>query len=675
MFKHRLRGFSKSFRSQIDPEKSEALRRTKTDMETDLSRIAKLIKNEDGTSRKEKEKELGWLVEDFYTQYQSLYSLYGRLTGEYVKSGHRMSSVSSSSSESEYFSSEEVDANSDINDSNQKPFPRERERSLELLLKTQASNEFDEQLKRNPELQVESQAREDKQLLRAKNAYLHRRVLELELFLKESKGTVSVLQAKLKTNEDHAASKISELMARIHKLEQEAKSLRTQKGKKEEKVRRNRNEALSQKKDFDNQINAMQQMLDSLSNHNKELEVQLERTRAEVSQLCSVRIENLEEDLAEEKECFLARIKDLELEVESRRSKQRDLEDRNNELERAMARRGEEISELLRDHESCKEGATIHAEALKTLVEKQRLELYQQSMLELQNERSQKEYSESLTMMENLNDKLETRVADQEETINKLTESIEQIGAENKRAEIGSKNMKLCQQLSERKMERTIQMLYQRIHEAEQLNNENKESHKMAKQRYEEENRILRERIARYEDELRVRATTPSAPIEVNINGLELGAQALDLAAGKLEEHRERVQGLVSKMLGEVEFAKDWTREKNGEVKELKEKVDGLKLLLDEKEEKELILKEMLWKLEAMVSKEGGEKLNLMKSVRHLERKVEKLEMIVKEKDGELVGLGEKKREAIRQLCLLVEFHRNRYVYLKDSMSKRKKIW
>jgi len=569
-----------------------------TDMESDLSRIAKLIKNEeqckkDGTSMKEKE--LMWVVEDFYIPYQSLYSLYGRLTGEYAKSGSsivdRMSSVSSSSSESEYFSSEEVDANSDINDSNQKPFPRETERStLELLLKTQASNEFEEQFKRNLELQADV-----KQLLCAKNADLHRRVLELELCLKESKGTVSVLQGKLKANEDHAASKIAELKARIHKLEQEVKFLRTQKGKMEEKIRRNRSEALSQKKDLDDQINAMQQMLDSVRNHNKELEVQLERTR----------VENLGEDLAEEKKCFLARIKDLELEVLSRGCNQRNLEDRNNELERAMARRGEEISELLRDHERCREGATIHAaEALKTLVEKLRLVLDQQSMVK------------------NLND--------QEETINKLTESIDQqIGAENKQ---GSKNM----------------------------NNESKDSHI-----------IFGERIARYEDEL----TTPLAPIEVNINGLELGAQALDLAAGKLEEHRERVMGLVSKMVGEVEFAKDWIRERNGEVKELKEKVDGLEVLLGEKEENELILKEMLWKLEAMVSKEGGEKLNLIKTVRQLERKVEKLERNVKEKDGELVGLGEKKREAIRQLCLLVEFHRNRYVHLKDSMSKRKKIW
>ncbi|TKY71013.1 myosin heavy chain, fast skeletal muscle [Spatholobus suberectus] len=241
-----------------------------------------------------------------------------------------------------------------------------------------------------------------------KNAELHdARVLELELLLKESKGTVTVLQAKLKNNEDQAASEIAELMARINKLEQEAKSLRTQKGKMEEKLRRNRNEALSQKKDFTDQISVVQQKLDSVSSHNKELEAQLEREREEVSQFL-VRIEKLGESLAEttldeksllkEKECFLARIKDLdlELEVESRCSKQSDLEDRNLELERAMAQRGEEISKLLREHENCKEEASIHATALKAEVENLRVELDtlqdRRSMLELQNERSQKEY-------------------------------------------------------------------------------------------------------------------------------------------------------------------------------------------------------------------------------------------------------------------------------------------
>jgi myosin protein heavy chain len=59
-----------------------------------------------------------------------------------------------------------------------------------------------------------------------------------------------------------------------------------------------------------------------------------------------------------------------------------------------------------------------------------------------------------------------------------------------------------------------------------------------------------------------------------------------------------------------------------------------------------------------------------MKTVTQFEREVEKLERKLKDKDDELVSLGENKKEAIRQLCFLVEFHRDRCLYLKDLMLK-----
>ena len=123
-----------------------------------------------------------------------------------------------------------------------------------------------------------------------------------------------------------------------------------------------------------------------------------------------------------------------------------------------------------------------------------------------------------------------------------------------------------------------------------------------------------------------------------------------------------------------VWFVKDWMKERNGEVKELREKVDCLRELLNKKEEQELVLRENMWKLEENVSKEGGEKLNLKKQVSQLEKKVGKLEKILKEKDEELVSLGEKKREAIRQLCFVVEFHRDHCNYLKDIILAKKRI-
>ncbi|KAL9329998.1 hypothetical protein ACSQ67_005001 [Phaseolus vulgaris] len=75
---------------------------------------------------------------------------------------------------------------------------------------------------------------------------------------------------------------------------------------------------------------------------------------------------------------------------------------------------------------------------------------------------------------------------------------------------------------------------------------------------------------------------------EENVNGL-------DLAIENVKDYASR----VTKMMCEVQFVKDWMREKNEEVKDLRDNVDYLKELLNKKEEEELLLRENLWKLEA----------------------------------------------------------------------------
>ena len=406
----------------------------------------------------------------------------------------RVSSLSSSSSDdTEYFSSDDTELYH--SDFNKRISQRGRYSSfvntLEAL-KTQKSTEKDE-----------FEAHEMKQL-RTKNAELEK--------------AVSALNEKLKKNEEHAMSKTSDLMARINKLEQEAKSLRNNKGKIEEKMKRSRNEALNQKKEFTDQINAMQQSFESVRNNNTELEAHLENEREKVSQYL-IQINFLEENLAEtvtakksllkEKQCFIERIKDLE----SRCSKENDLEE---QFRNAMC----EINTL----------------------QKQKIEL------ELQNEESQKEFW-----------KLNKQIM--ESKMDELAEGFRQ------------------------KMEDNIHILHRRIHIAEQINNENKHSYKLTKQKYEEENKMLGAKIADYEDEIRT-------------------------------------------------------------------------------------LKGKVWKSEADMSKEGGEKMNLMKTVTQFERKMGKLEKKLKEKDDEMVSLAENKKEAIRQLCFLVDFHRDRCFYLKDLILK-----
>lgn len=70
------------------------------------------------------------------------------------------------------------------------------------------------------------------------------------------------------------------------------------------------------------------------------------------------------------------------------------------------------------------------------------------------------------------------------------------------------------------------------------------------------------------------------------------------------------------------------------------------------------------------VSNSEEQKLKLLKAVSVLEKKVGELEKINKEKDATLLSREEEKREAIRQLCLLIDYHRTNCDYLKELISK-----
>jgi len=767
------------------------------DIETKITKIQKLVKNENQSKkdanprRSRKDTELMGLTEDLYKQYQSLNAQYDNVIGK-VLSQQRKDSMFSSDcdSDSEYFSSKEeqkvadtVKQESDRDDNREATDLNQNIGNTNQVLKTEASVEATEieikltslmeEMKslRNDktklEFQIESQANEVKQLS-IQNTELQNHVMELESLLKEKQGVLSDLEIKLNNSEEQAKLNIVKLMAQVNELVLETDSLRTQKDEMEEKIKCDKNEASMQRDDLMEKLNVMQQKLDSIENHNKELEAQFERKAEEISQFL-IQMENLKENLAEmkstehtmmdekegflarlkdmefkletqsnqkselqeqlaemksteqtmmeEKEGFLARLKDMELKLETQINQRNELEeqlrdtnydikqlmnenkalqDRNHELRAAMTQRGEEISDFLKENDSEENGASMEIMALKAEVNDMRLALdnlqEQKTKLELQNERNHKEYAESMAKIETLNTNLTSQIADQEKTIKDQTSIIDRINAEQKQTIITSNKLMLNQRSAERKMEEmaeklrkkmedNIRLLHQRIHVAEQLNNENKNSCKLTKIRYEEENKILWEKVSIYEEELRrlkedaanVTATadevTHSTMVDLKCIEFEATLNGLDVVAAKVEEHRECVMSNVSKMLCEVQFAKDWIKKMNVEMKQLKDNVDCLTTLMSEKEEQELLLRDKVWNLEATVSKEGGEKLNLTNAVSQLEKKVGKLEKNLKEKDEDLDSLGEKKREAIRQLCLVVEFHRGRCNYLMNLVT------
>lgn len=617
------------------------------DVENNMTKILKLMKNE-VQSKKEgipkdarKESELAGLIEEFYTQYQSLYALYDRITGENGKIVTRRS-LSSSGSESDYFSSDEVDGMNRRLSSESvfqstyslldptKQDPQENDNNDTSQALASSSN-------REKELQEQlNSVKEELKRLTQQN-------LELQLQV-ETKAAEADEVCGLKEKMD---GNIAELNEKISTLTLEAMSLRTQKDEMEANAVKLRD-----------QLNVMQQSVDSQSDKNKRLEGE---------------IQHLNEQLVEEKEGFVAKAKDLKLELESRLKQRNELEenlrekdsevkqmgienkalkDRNIELKRAMTR----LNGLAKERErNNRDGESMQAVGLAAEVNELRLELdglrEEKRMLELKNEEREKEYSESIA-----------KIFDQGKLIKEQAESIEE-------AKMWSKKFKMNRQFTERrieelaeetrkKLEDNIRILYQRIHVAEQMHNENKDSYKLAKRRYEEENRMLKDQIASFG----LNVATPKLDMDIDINPTQV-VKAMALADAKIEEQKVNLLTRLSKVMVEVEIARDWVKKSKGEMRELKEKVD-------DKEKQEVLLRDRVWELEAKVSKEGGEKLNLMKSVSQLEKKVARLDKSLKEKEEELINLGELKREAIRQLCVLNDYHRTRCDYLKDFVSK-----
>ncbi|GMN31691.1 hypothetical protein TIFTF001_003354 [Ficus carica] len=596
----RLRELTKYFGNHVEPENVEELKRTKAEVEKNVTRILKLIKNEDQGKKERKRKaskkdtELLGLVENFYKEYESLCALYDNLIGNSGRTRKEKECLANSSSDSEYYSSEETDANNakfeseafslevaelknelaSVIEHNKnlksqydglKIEADKKERESSALVKASEAQEtqslalireLEGQLaglkteiqalqgqNRDQEPRREGNADEAKQQGEKRKAW-RSRVLELETTLKDKEDENSILLKKLSENEDTFTSKVAEMMAQVSNLQVEVDSLQAKNSELVEILACERENGLAQVKE--------------LTDQKAELEVQLERKTAKIS-------------------CDLV---------------QRDSP--NEELAR------------------------------KDLVEKKKVEEDQ--------------------MQERANILEEERIA-------------------NKRyLQVAEKKIEDLAEKFQTSFEDKLRLLYQRILVTEQLHNENKESHKLTKEKCEKESREVGEKIKGYENEVR-KMKEISELAEYALNGL-------GLVVTKFEKENGNFLAQISKMSNEIQFAKRWVTGAIGEIKRLKHKLDCLVAHLDDKEEQEFLLRDKVWKLEAKVSKEGGEKLNLIQAISQLEKKVGKYERQIKDKDERLMSLGDEKREAIRQLCIMVDYHRDRFDHLKQQVSK-----
>ncbi|XP_057511385.1 COP1-interactive protein 1-like [Actinidia eriantha] len=513
---------------------------------------------------------------------------------------------------------------------------------------------------------------------------LRTRILELEMTSKEKEDELSALQRKLEENESDSKSKIEDLMQRVKVLQLEVDNLKSKKGELEEQVVFKSNEATAQVKGFMDQVNILQQELHSLSSQKSESESNLDKVTQEISYFL-VQIENLKEKLEsktmdlermlEEKDGLERQVKDLELEAGSLRIKKSELEEqmrsknheadqlrvekeglhvRISESERLIMEKSDELSALQQKFVCLESDLSSQIKALEEELKIMNQEFdslqAEKSQLELQIEREREESLENLARMEKQNLELTSKITQHQTTLTGQEEAINKLNEEHKQIRSQYLESKLNFQVAEKKIEETaeefckkfedsLRILSRRIQVAEQLHVENKDVYRRTKEKYEIENKDFKERVASTEV-----AVKKMKEISLIANDMLFG---LDAVALKFEQCSGNFLNRISKASCEVLFAKDWVQRKNKALKHVQEDVDCLLAQMDTKEAEVLGLREKVWKLE---------------------NKVRELEKMVKEKEEGMLGMGEEKREAIRQLCVWIDYHRSRSDYLKKIL-------
>ncbi|TYI14455.1 hypothetical protein ES332_A08G121400v1 [Gossypium tomentosum] len=702
----------------------EQLEMSKADVDKKVERILKLIKRR---NRGKKDQELVGLVEDFHKQYQLLYAQYDHLIRQPGKqaregngNGNGSCSYHASSSDSEYYSSEDVEINTALSN-NRSYFRRTATNMGEELKKAYAEvadlkHQLASRKKEKEALDSDHRAALSKiQETETMNADLRNEMdgLEERLFALGTvpKGQVAEQLAGLITElESHHKKKSgleAELCGKLAELEQQRETNKallvhiSEEGVAErmEQIKDNENNLTSKIED------SMARELESVRSRNTELEMVLERKSTEVSQYL-IQVKTLKEELArksdveqimeEEKEALQVQVKDLESEVDALRKQKNKPEDevksKLGEINHLREEKGQlnarilELETLYRER-SLEEDRKCKR-ANETAKMKAEVNLLQPKLDSLKAEQSSLECqitNQQTTIKEKDNNKsmpLKTRLV-RRLSLGNIT-NLNYHNLERKMEDLAVEFGK--------KIDDGIRLLYQRIKIAERIQHENTQIFKLTRERLQQEietlyldNEALQQRVGTIDYELRTLRDTMEA---------EKAAMAgLNAMMDKLEDERNYLTPNV-------------TDEGVSVIDECEQAKSNVEILVAEmqKENEEELLREKVMSLEAKLSEEGEEKLKMLKEMRELEQKMREmheenellrervmnlkaklseegeemlkalkamseLEKLSKEKDEILSDREEEKREAIRQLCLLIDYHRTCSDHLKKSIS------
>ncbi|KAK4758541.1 hypothetical protein SAY87_019842 [Trapa incisa] len=496
----------------------------------------------------------------------------------------------------------------------------------------------------------------------------------LELLLEKKSSEISEHQvqkesielelAKNKEDQENILEKNRSLVVRLKDLEIELETMQVQKKELEGEV-----ESLSHESEMlrgDNerqksQVLEFEQKLESLHGHRNNLEEQLEMKARDVSEYL-VQMEILKQDvesyaihkqkMEEEKDRLTVLIKDLQNEVDSLSSKKDQLEmqiesksqetcllqeeskklqDRILQLEADLTQKGDGFSALnenLRQRES-EASAQIAALEGQVHILRQQLDSIQSKRDELdwQLEKERLEFSETLELK---GDELGT-----------VIENV-------------------------RNIEVKLRLSNQKLRVTEQLLTEKEDIFRAAESNYQQEIGVLEERVAELSE-----AIDSNRKMFINISE-EVSRTMVGFGSvvQKFEGEYGKHSNCILHMSADLQIAKNWVRENSSYKHHLEEEVQGLVEQLKKKTQQEWALKELLGKLEQKASIEDAEKGKLSVAIKELETKLVQLEKKLKDREEGASVMGEEKREAIRQLCIWIDYHRLRYDELKQGLLK-----
>ncbi|KAL1086769.1 hypothetical protein V6Z11_D08G137000 [Gossypium hirsutum] len=710
----------------------EQVEMSKADADKKIERISKLIKRR---NRGKKDQELVGLVEDFHKQYQLMYAQYDHLIrqpGKQAREGNGNGSCSyhASSSDSEYYSSEDVEINTALSN-NRSFFRRTATNMAEELKKAYAEvadlkhqlacrkkekealdsdhraalskiqetetmnadlrNEMDGLEKRLfalgtvPKGQVaeqlaglitelESQHKKKSGL----EAELCGKLVELEqqretnkaLLVHNSEEGVTESMEQIKDNENNLTSKIEDSMARVSNLKNEVDDLRSQKYE-----------------SFD-EVNIMKQELESVRSQNTELEMYLIQVKTLKEELA--RKSGVEQIMAEENEGLQVQVMDLESEVDALRKQKNKSEDevkrKLGEINHLREEKGQlnarilELETLYRERSLEEDSKCKRANEIAKM--KVEVDLLQPELDSLKAEQSSLELQIS-------NQQTTTKEKDNNKSMPPKTRLVRRLSLGN----ITNLNYHNLERKMEdlavefgKKIDDGIRLLYQRIKVAERIQHENTQIFKLTRERLQQEietlyldNEALQQRVGTLDYELRQLRDTMEAE-KAAMAGLNAMVDKLEDERNYLtpisnvtdegvsiidecEQAKSNVEILVAEMQKENEEdleakLRDEGEEKLKMLKEMRELEQKMREMHEEYE----LLRERVINLKAKLSEKGEEKLKALKAMSELEK-------LSKEKDEILSDREEEKREAIRQLCLLIDYHRTCSDHLKQSIS------